>query len=138
MSGNNNKRSLFYGERYFCRNRRAISFCVCLITVSYTHLDVYKRQALYWYRRSAEGGNGDSMCNLGRCYKRGDGVEQNWQEAIKWYEQGAQCGNLQSMHNLACCYERGEGVEQNEDRALYWYRRSAEGGKDVYKRQQWR
>ena len=68
------------------------------------------------------------MCNLGRCYKRGYGVEQNWQEAVKWYEQGAQCGNLQSMNNLAYCYERGEGVEQNEDRALYWYRRGAEAG----------
>ena len=51
-------------------------------------------RALYWYRRSAEGGNGDAMCNLGRCYERGYGVEQNWQEAVKWYEQGAQCGHF--------------------------------------------
>ena len=79
-------------------------------------------------RRGAECGYPVSMGNLGWCYKKGHGVEQNWQEAIKWYEQGAQCGDLQSMHNLACCYERGEGVEQNEDRAFYWYRRSAEGG----------
>ena len=38
--------------------------------------------------------NGGAMYNLGRCYKMGHGVEQNWQEAVKWYEQGAQCGNL--------------------------------------------
>ena len=74
-----------------------------------------EERALYWYRRSAEGGNGVAMCNLGWCYKRGYGVEQNWQEAVKWYEQGAQCGNLQSMHSLAYCYERGEGVKQKYD-----------------------
>ena len=87
-----------------------------------------EERALYWYRRSAEGGNGGAMYNLGRCYKMGHGVEQNWQEAVKWYEQGAQCGNLQSMHNLACCYEHGEGVEQNMTEAIRWYTAAAEGG----------
>ena len=66
------------------------------------------------------------MSNLGLCYKRGYGVEQNWQEAIKWYEQGAQCGHLQSMNNLACCYEDGEGVEQDMKKAICWYERAAE------------
>ena len=91
-----------------------------VMAVSYTHLDVYKRQekgcgveqsweqAFAWYRRGAECGDPVSMGNLGWCDKMGQGVEQNWQEAIKWYEQGAQCGDLRSMNNLAYCYERGD------------------------------
>ena len=31
--------------------------------VSYTHLDVYKRQALHWYRRSAEAGDFRGQAN---------------------------------------------------------------------------
>ena len=93
------------------------------MAVSYTHLDVYKRQnlgccyergtgmeqdfsaAVQWYRRSAEAGYDEAMANLGYCYEAGRGVEQSWPEAIQWYEKAAEAGNGRAMGNLAWCYD---------------------------------
>lgn len=31
--------------------------------------------------------------NLGNCYYKGDGVEQNYEEAVKWYRNAAKQGD---------------------------------------------
>ncbi len=67
-------------------------------------------QAAYWYRRSADGGDSDAMCNLGWLYEAGQGVEQSWEKAAEWYLRSAEAGSGRAMGNLAWCYDNGKGV----------------------------
>ena len=43
------------------------------------------KQAVKWYRLSANQGNANAQYQLGRCYFIGEGVEQDVREAIKWF-----------------------------------------------------
>ena len=43
------------------------------------------KQALYWFKLSAEQGNSSAQNNLGAFYENGIGTEANLQEAMKWY-----------------------------------------------------
>ena len=46
-----------------------------------------------WYRKAAEQGHANAQCNLGYCYKYGEGVETNKAEAVKWYRKAAEQGH---------------------------------------------
>jgi len=41
------------------------------------------KEALKWYRLSAEQGNADAQNNLAVMYRKGEGVTQDYQEAVK-------------------------------------------------------
>ena len=47
-------------------------------------------RAIEFFKRSAEQGNGDAMCDLGAMYNYGRGVEQNEAEAVQWYKKAAE------------------------------------------------
>jgi hypothetical protein len=54
----------------------------------------------------------DAMGNLGRRYRDGHGVTQNYQQARWWYEKAAAAGNVMAMDNLGWLYRGGHGVTQ--------------------------
>ena len=95
-------------------------------------LAAYKKndypEAVKWYRKSAEQGYAAAQCNLGYCYKKGEGVEQSYVEAVKWYRKSAEQGYAAAQCNLGYCYHNGEGVEQSYVEAVKWYRKAAEQG----------
>ena len=62
-------------------------------------LDIDSRQAVYWYRRSAENGLAAAQYNLGLMYRDGQGVEQDVQQANSWLERAAEQG-LQAARDL--------------------------------------
>ena len=71
------------------------------VAVSYTHLDVYKRQ---------EQGNAVAEYKLGTMYYGGHGVEQDNQQAVTWFGLAARQGLPQAVqaltimrHNGHCC-----------------------------------
>lgn len=45
-----------------------------------------------WLTKAAEQGDTAAQCNLGYCYYRGQGVEQDYQKAIEWYTKAAEQG----------------------------------------------
>ena len=61
------------------------------------------------------------MCNLGVCFEKGEGVEQNSTKAVEWYSKAAEKGDSTAMNNLGLCFEYGRGVEQNLAKAVEWY-----------------
>ena len=85
-------------------------------------------EAVKWYRKAAEQGNASAQCNLGFCYKKGQGVTQDYYEAVKWYHKAAEQGNTFAQYNLGVCYKNGDGVTQDYYEAVKWYRKAAEQG----------
>ena len=45
-------------------------------------------QALKWFRKAAERGQGDACARLGHIYETGESVKKDPDEAYKWYEKG--------------------------------------------------
>ena len=80
------------------------------------------------YRAAAERGNAEAQYNLGLCYEKGDGVEENYYQAVYWYKKAAERGYIDAQFNLGVCYDYGKGVEQDYVQAAYWYKKAAEQG----------
>ena len=83
-------------------------------------------EAIESYRKSAELGNAKAQFKLGRCFDRGEGVEQNYAEAVKWYKKSAEQGDADAQNSLGNCYEHGDGIEQNYKEAIKWYLKAVE------------
>ncbi len=83
-------------------------------------------EAVKWYRKAAEQGYADAQCNLGYCYKQGNGVTKDYAEAVKWFRKAAEQGDAVAQLNLGNCYYNGNGVTQDYAEAVKWYRRAAE------------
>lgn len=47
-------------------------------------------------RERAERGDPDALCNLGRMYSTGHGVDTSLVEAHKWFNIAAACGSVQA------------------------------------------
>lgn len=50
------------------------------------------KQAIKWYRKSAEQGNEYGQRNLGICYEYGTGVQINYPKALHWYKKAKKNG----------------------------------------------
>ena len=73
-------------------------------------------------------GNADEQYNLGYCYCKGDGIEQNYTEAVEWFQMAAEQGYDMAQFKLGYCFDKGLGVVQNHTEAVKWYRMAAEQG----------
>jgi TPR repeat protein len=59
------------------------------------------KEAVKWYRLSAEQGISGAQSNLGLMYEKGCGVEQNYIEAHKWFNIAGMNGNKIGEKNTA-------------------------------------
>ena len=82
------------------------------------------------YRRAAEMGDPQAMCNLGNCYYNGQGgLTKDTSKAVEWYRKAAEKGNPTAMNNLGNCYDYGKGgLTKDEVKAGEWYQKAAEAG----------
>jgi len=55
------------------------------------------KEAVKWYRLSAEQGDAIAQCNLGGMYNEGQGVPQDYKEAIKYFRLSAEQGNADAQ-----------------------------------------
>ena len=85
---------------------------------------------LLMYRRAAEMGDLEAMCNLGYCYYNGQGgLRKDETKVVEWYKKAAEAGNARAMCNLGVCYENGNGgLTKDEAKAVEWYQKAAEAG----------
>ena len=86
------------------------------------------REAVRWYRRSAEQGFPHGQNNLGWMYATGRGVQTDEAEAVRWYRRSAEQGHARGQNNLGWMYERGRGVRRDRVEAIRWYRLAAAQG----------
>ena len=57
-------------------------------------------KAFTLYKKAAEEGYIESICNLRYCYQYGIGVDKNDDDVFKWYLKSAEGGNHDAMKNL--------------------------------------
>ena len=60
-------------------------------------------EAVRWYRKAAEQGDGDAQNNLGKMYYEGRGVVQNYLKAHMWWNIAASKGDedARKKHGIA-------------------------------------
>ena len=58
------------------------------------------KEAVRWFRESANQGNGVGQCNLGLFYKEGMGVPKDMAEAERWLRKSAERGVLKAVEEL--------------------------------------
>lgn len=85
-------------------------------------------QGLRWLRAAASAGYAPAELELGVCFSKGRGVQQDPAEAVAWFRRAALKGMAQAQYNLALCYDRGEGVAPDPEEAADWYRKAADAG----------
>jgi TPR repeat protein len=80
------------------------------------------------YRSMAETGVPEAQYNLGLCYLKGEGVEEDFNQAVKWLRKAAEQGLAEAQYNLGICYSNGKGVDLNEKEGMNWFRKAADQG----------
>jgi TPR repeat protein len=88
------------------------------------------QESLRWFRKAADAGDPQAMCNVGSLYFAGLGIPKRYDEAIRWFNRCAMEGNLQGMFNLGVMYRDGLGIDKSYERAMIWFQKSADGGND--------
>jgi len=85
-------------------------------------VDAYNRgdyeTALKKFLPLAEQGDAAAQFNLGKMYRKGQGVSLDYAEAMKWYRLAADQGRAAAQNNLGGMYAEGRGVLQ--DYVLAW------------------
>jgi len=81
-------------------------------------LPMDKKEALFWYQKSASQNYSRAFYTLAFCYENGQGVDQSFTEAAAFYKKAADLGFTQSKVNLACYYWKGQGVEKDMAKAV--------------------
>ncbi len=89
-------------------------------------LDAAGKFAL-WSQR-AQQGDAESMFELGRACRFGQGTTQNHATATEWYRQAALRGHAGAMTKLGYAYDSGLGVERDEPTAIDWWKKAAAAG----------
>jgi len=82
-------------------------------------------QAVRWLQSAAENGNTAAMLQLGKLYRSGVGVLQNFDRSAKWTQTAAARGNAEGMLELGRLYRDGIGFEKSPARAYVWFNRAA-------------
>ena len=85
-------------------------------------------QAFAWYRKSAEGGNLNSLAEVGFCYENGLGVVRDEKEAARCYRSAAEKNLSWAQSRLGSLYEQGFGVPKDGVEAAKWYRQASVQG----------
>jgi TPR repeat protein len=86
--------------------------------------------AVKWYTLAAKQGDADAQYHLGQMYRKGEGVQQDYETAVNWYTLAAEQGNVDALFNLGAMYDFGTGVLKDYVYAHMWYNIAAISGKN--------
>lgn len=82
-------------------------------------------EAVSWLKRAANTGHARAMVQLGKLYRNGVGIVQNYELAAKWTRAAAEAGEPEGMVELGRLYRGGIGIEANAEQAYIWFNRAA-------------
>lgn len=98
-----------------------------LRAASYEHVaDMPK--AVYWYQQAAAVGDVDAQLHLGKLYREGKLIEQDYTQSAYYYGMAAEQGNPIAEYKLGTMYYGGQGVLQSNENAALWFKFSAAQG----------
>ncbi|MDR3390721.1 MAG: tetratricopeptide repeat protein [Sulfuriferula sp.] len=84
-----------------------------------------KKQAVEWFKKTADQGNWRGQLDLGYCYANGLGIEKDNNQALIWYTKSALQGNLDAQKALGTFYRY---VLANDKQAIIWLTKAADHG----------
>nr|WP_248281576.1 tetratricopeptide repeat protein [Aromatoleum petrolei] len=82
-------------------------------------------EAVRWLQSAAEKGHPGAMVMLGKLYRSGFGVLQDYGEALKWIRTAAERGHPDGMLELGRLYRDGVGMSRDPVLAYVWFNRAA-------------
>ena len=85
-------------------------------------------RAEFWYRKSAEAGSLAGQLRLGKLYREGVKLPQDFVNSAYYYQMAAEQGNPVAEYKLGTMYYGGQGVDQDNQQAVFWFTRSAKQG----------
>ena len=84
-----------------------------------------ENKAIYWYTRSADGGNSDASCFLAELYER---KHQTDALAFSWFVRSAKSGNSRAAQRLSVVYKQGLlGQKRSLAESEHWANKSRKG-----------
>ena len=83
------------------------------------------KEAIKWYRLSAEQGDSKAQGRTGFMFYKGWGAAQDNKEAVRWFRLAAEQGNDFGQIALGQIYADGQGVVQDYVRAHMWFNLAA-------------
>lgn len=78
--------------------------------------------------KAIEIGEKEALYFMGRLYRDGTGVEQDYTKTMDYWLRATELGSSNAMAGVGLLYQEGEGVEQNYGEAANWYKKSADAG----------
>jgi TPR repeat protein len=87
-------------------------------------------QAISWYEKAAQHGEGWSLWRMGMVYVKGEGRDVDAGRAVEYFRRAVDAGNPDGMTSLAVMYATGEGVGQDFGEARRLYEQAADAGSD--------
>ncbi|MDE6589874.1 MAG: sel1 repeat family protein, partial [Oscillospiraceae bacterium] len=88
----------------------------------------YEKQAVEYWKRSAEQGYAKAQYQLGHYYYHYGRNSNKNKKAFEWYSKAAEQGYALAQYELGFLYTYGAGVPMNHKMSCYWYEKAAEGG----------
>ena len=78
---------------------------------------------------SAEKGDAEAECNMGKCHYLGQGTPQNYYVALTWFRKSAEKNCAEAQYYIGRCYYYGQGFPKPDyAQAFNWYQKAAEQG----------
>ena len=86
-------------------------------------------QAFPLLMKAAEKGHKKAQYRIGRCYDKGNGVEEDNKAAFAWYEKAAKQEHAKSQYQLARYYLKGKGgITPDTEKARKLLKSAVKGG----------
>lgn len=89
------------------------------------HDSLQLAEAVRWLQSAAEKGSLQAMVQLGRLYRSGFGVLQDYGLAHKWITTAAERGDPEGMLEMGRLYRDGVGIPRDALLAYVWFNRAA-------------
>ena len=93
-------------------------------------------EAVYWWGKAAQEGNGQAATNLGLLYLNRPipgtgyhgGPQADPQKALEYFKLGHELGDMKAGRHVGLCYKNGTVVEKDDKLAYEWFVKAAERG----------
>ncbi|MCX4314360.1 MAG: tetratricopeptide repeat protein, partial [Clostridia bacterium] len=81
----------------------------------------HSQQAVEIFSAAADEGHPGGLNDLGFCYQRGLGVEQDHDKAFELFSRAADMDFAAAQNNVGDCYNFGRGVKADPEKAYMYY-----------------
>ncbi|KAG9307698.1 hypothetical protein G9A89_023263 [Geosiphon pyriformis] len=81
-------------------------------------------KAVFWFLKSAKGGNPSGACNLASAYRWGVGTKLDKRLTFYWYMKSAEFNVSMAQFHLGKCYQLCWGIEKDLHKAIALYRKA--------------